>query len=176
MLNERLTSWIEEEYHQRVHSSTSRTPLQRYLAHLEALKAAPKDLWDYFRVSARRKVDKDRTVSVNGALFEALVGLIGKTVTLLYHKHDPKRVEVLHDEKSHGFLVPRQNPEVVYDEPLKDHPQYRGGSRKPADRHELRRRIGDPEVRNFSGYQSGQRLQIQSHLFGRIGPMQPRDE
>ena len=88
----------------------------------------------------RRKVDKDRTVSVNGALFEAPVGLIGKTITLLYHKHDPKRVEALLDEKSYGFLVPlnvginsrvrrsaRQNSELVHDAPAEDQ-QYRGGS------------------------------------------------
>ena len=123
----RLAAWIDEEYHQRVHSSTSQRPLKRYLAHMEALRPAPKDLWDYFRVPARRKVDKDRTVSLNGTLFEAPVGLIGKTVTLLYHKNDPKRVEVLLDEKSHGFLMPlnvginsrvrrgtRQNSELVF--------------------------------------------------------------
>ena len=140
MLNERLMAWIDEEYHQRVHSSTKQSPLKRYLAHLEALRPAPKDLWDYFRVPARRKVDKDRTVSLNGDLFEAPPGLIGKTVTLLYHKHDPKRVEVLLEEKSHGFLMPlnvginsrvrrraRQNTELVSDEPAED-PQYRGGS------------------------------------------------
>ncbi len=141
-LNQRLTAWIDEEYHQRVHSSTTQTPLKRYLARLETLRPAPKDLWDYFRVPARRKVDKDRTVSLNGALFEAPTGLIGKTVTLLYHKHDPKRVEVLLDEKSYGFLIPlnvginsrvrrgaRQNPELLpLKEPADDGPQYRGGT------------------------------------------------
>jgi len=139
-LNERLTAWIEGEYHQRKHSSTRQTPLQRYMAHLEALRPAPKDLWDHFRVPARRKVDKDRTVSLNGTLFEAPVGLIGKTVTLLYHKHDPKRVEVMVDEKSYGFLtllnvginsrvrrVARQNAELVPNE-TDQNPHYRGGS------------------------------------------------
>ena len=139
-LNQRLTAWIDEEYHQRVHSSTGQSPLKRYLAHLETLRPAPKDLWDYFRVPARRKVDKDRTVSLNGALLEAPVGLIGKTVTLLYHKHDPKRVEVLLDEKSYGFLIPlnvginsrvrrgtRQNAELIPQGPA-EALQYRGGS------------------------------------------------
>jgi hypothetical protein len=142
-LNERLKGWIEGDYHQRVHSSTGQTPLERYLAHLEALRPAPRDLWDYFRVPARRKVDKDRTVSLGGLLFEAPAGLIGKTVTLLYHKHDPKRVEVLLDENSRGFLTPlnvginsrvrrgaRQDPELVPHQPSADHKpqQYRGGS------------------------------------------------
>ena len=82
-LNERLQRWVEEDYHKRVHSSTGQTPLKRYLDHLEALRPAPRNLSDYFRIPVRRKVDKDRTVSLNGSLFEAPPGLIGQTVTLL---------------------------------------------------------------------------------------------
>ena len=140
-MNERLRAWIEEDYHQRVHSSTGQTPLARYLAHLEALRPAPKDLWDYFRIPVRRKVDKDRTVSLNGTLYEAPLGLIGKTITLLYHKHDPKRVEAFLDENSCGFLTSlnvginsrvrrgaRQSPELISEEPAEEKSQqYRGG-------------------------------------------------
>jgi putative transposase len=70
------------------------------------LRSAPKDLRDYFRSSVRRKVDKDRTVTLSGKLYEAPVGLIGRTVTLLYHEQDPGRIEVFHEEASAGFLVP----------------------------------------------------------------------
>ena len=105
-LNRRLWRWVEEEYHHSVHSSTAQKPLQRYLDHLQALRAAPKDLRDYFRTPVRRKVDKVRTVSLNGTLYEAPQGLIGRTVTLLYHKHDPSRIEVFCDERSYGFLTP----------------------------------------------------------------------
>lgn len=61
---------------------------------------------DYFRKRTTRRVGKDRTVSLNSCLYEAPVGLIGKIVTLLYHDHDPSRVEVLLDNTSHGYLVP----------------------------------------------------------------------
>jgi putative transposase len=105
-LNAGLTRWIDEEYHRRKHSSTSQTPLERYLTHLHALRAAPKDLREHFRIPARRKVDRDRSVSLNGRLYEAPTGLIGQWVTLLYHKHDYSRIEVIFDERSHGFLVP----------------------------------------------------------------------
>lgn len=53
-----------------------------------------------------RKVDKDRTVSLEGVLYEAPVPLVGKTVTLLYHDGDPVRVEIMQDGASHGMLVP----------------------------------------------------------------------
>lgn len=125
-LNELLTHWIDSDYHQRVHSSTGQGPLARYLGHLHLLRTAPRNLRDYFRLPARRKVDKDRTVTLNGKLYEAPVGLIGKTVTLLYDPKDPRRVEILLEEESQGFLSPldvginsrikrgaRQNPELL---------------------------------------------------------------
>jgi len=37
-----------------------------------------------------RKVGKDRTVSLLGKLYEAPEGLIGNTVTLVYHERDPQ--------------------------------------------------------------------------------------
>ena len=147
-LNTGLSRWVENDYHQRKHSSTAQTPLERYLAGLHALRAAPADLRQYFRVPARRKVDKDRSVSLNGKLYEAPTGLIGQWVTLLYHKHDPSRVEVIAqvsgsadaEERSYGFLTPldtginskvRRTANLDIDLlPATDPPQqsYRGGS------------------------------------------------
>jgi len=140
-LNEQLHAWIDGDYHQRIHSTTGQTPLERYLAHLSLLRSAPKDVHDYFRVVARRKVDKDRTVTLNGKLFEAPVGLIGKYVMLLYHPHDPLRIEVLLEEQPQGFLIPlnggvnsrvrrvaRQSSELVAPQGAPVSPPYRGGS------------------------------------------------
>jgi hypothetical protein len=45
-------------------------------------------------------------VSLHGRCYEAPVGLIGKWVTLLYHKHDRERIEVFLSEQSCGFLTP----------------------------------------------------------------------
>ena len=42
---------------------------------------------------ARRRVAKDRTVALAGRLYEAPIALIGKQITLLYHAHDPARIE-----------------------------------------------------------------------------------
>jgi transposase InsO family protein len=105
-LNRKLKAWVEEEYQKRKHSSTGQSPLERYLNQLALLRPAPKDLLDYFRIPVTRKVDKDRTVSLNGKLYEAPLGLVGKQVMLLYHEHDPQRIEVIYDERSWGFLVP----------------------------------------------------------------------
>lgn len=105
-LNQQLWDWIDNDYHQRIHSSTKEAPLARYLKHIHLIREAPKDMEDYFRKRLTRRVYKDRTVFLNGRIFEAPTGLIGKIVTLHYHEHDPTRVEVFFNETSHGFLVP----------------------------------------------------------------------
>jgi putative transposase len=110
-LNELLRRWIDTDYHQRVHSSTGQSPLERYLEHVTLLRPAPTNLQDYYRHAVRRKVDKDRTVSLHGKLYEAPVGLVGQTVTLLYHRSDPSRIEAFFQERSWGFLVPL-NPQI----------------------------------------------------------------
>ena len=102
-LNSRFDSYIEHMYHQRVHGGTGQTPLDRYLQDAKALRRAPENLPEYFRKQARRKVNLDRTVKLDGRLYEAPAGLISRQVTLRYENYD--RVEVFLDEKPMGFLT-----------------------------------------------------------------------
>ena len=138
-LNKRLKEWIDE-YHLREHGSTKEAPLSRYAKHLHCVREAPKDLMDHFRKRVMRKVDRDRTVSLDGRLYEAPVAMIGRTVTLLYHESDPARVELLLEGASHGMLVPldvninarvRRTPRAVDLVPERDYVEdkerYRGG-------------------------------------------------
>lgn len=102
-LNIRFDSYIEHIYHQRVHGGTGQPPLDRYLQDAKALRRAPENLPEYFRKQARRKVNLDRTVKLDGRLYEAPAGLISRQVTLRYENYD--RVEVFLDEKPIGFLT-----------------------------------------------------------------------
>jgi transposase InsO family protein len=104
-LNLAFDCWLRDVYHNREHRSTGQTPLRRYAAHCECVRAAPKDLADHFRQQARRRVAKDRTVAIAGRLFEAPIALIGKQITLFYHPHDLSRIEARFDAKSYGFLT-----------------------------------------------------------------------
>ena len=142
-LNEALNRWLNEHYNVTVHSSTKQTPLNRYLKHAHLLREAPKDLNDYFRLQTTRKVDRDRTVSLNGMLYEAPIPLIDKTITLLHHQGDTARIEAFHEGISHGMLVPldmkincrirRKNnivnllPPAQNQEAQDDQPKYTGG-------------------------------------------------
>jgi len=104
-LNIAFDRWLGQ-YHQRKHSAIAQSPLQRYGANIQCLRGAPQDLKDHFRIVVRRTVAKDRSVTINGRLFEAPVALISKRIDLLYHKDQPMRVEARLSAQSYGMLQP----------------------------------------------------------------------
>jgi hypothetical protein len=136
-LNEALDLWLNELYHQRKHTATNQSPFERFTAQMQCLRAAPKDLQDHFRKRTRRTVAKDRTITLNGKLYEAPIPLIGKQVLVLYHEQDPHRVEVFHEHLSYGFLIPvdlhincrvKRNRDSGTDVEARDNPsKYQGG-------------------------------------------------
>jgi transposase InsO family protein len=136
-LNEALTLWVTESYHQRKHGATGQTPFERFTSKMHCLRTSPANLKDYFRKVARRKVNKDRTITLNGRLFEGPVPLIGKRVELLYHESEPENVEVKYQNQSFGMIRPvnltvnyrvkrdkNNNPQIHVDNHT---PSYRGG-------------------------------------------------
>lgn len=136
-LNEALTLWITESYHQRIHGATGQTPFERFTSKMHCLRTSPANLKDYFRKVARRKVNKDRTITLNGRLFEGPTPLIGKRVELLYHESEPENVEVKYQNQSFGMMRPvnltinyrvkrdkNNNPQIHVDNYT---PSYRGG-------------------------------------------------
>ena len=101
-LNAALTEWLRD-YHERPHGSTGETPFRRFTRGLACVRPAPTDLSDHFRKEVKRTVAKDRTFTIQGRIYEAPVDLVSKQVRLLYHEHDPARVEVLWEGKTYGF-------------------------------------------------------------------------
>jgi len=137
-LNVALHFWLNDVYHHRIHSSTGQSPFARFTAHMECIRKAPRNLGDHFRKTARRKVAKDRTISLGGRLFEAPIALIGKQVSLLYHDQDPTQVEIVFNGQSFGMLTPlnihvncrvkrdkNNNPELISTD---QEQTYKGGS------------------------------------------------
>lgn len=104
-LNRALKRYLTDDYHQRKHSATGQPPLARFTSQIHCLRSAPENLKDYFRTVALRKVAKDRTITLNGGIYEAPVALIGKRVELLYHQRDLKAIEVRYKNKSFGMLT-----------------------------------------------------------------------
>jgi len=105
-LNEAFDLWLNDIYQQRAHSATGQSPFKRFASHVECLRAAPSNLTDHFRQCARRRVAKDRTLTLNGRLYEAPVPLIGRQVELLYHPEAAEKVEIRYRAKSYGMAIP----------------------------------------------------------------------
>jgi putative transposase len=103
-LNDALTRWVRNGYNKKIHSATGQTPFERFTRKMHCLRSAPVNLKDHFRKVARRTVSKDRSVTLNGRLYEAPVALIGKRVELLYHGSQPENLEIKYQNKSFGLI------------------------------------------------------------------------
>ena len=102
-LNDRWQKYLDEDYHQRRHSSTGQTPLQRYLDDAHLLRGAPQRLPDYFRHREERTVSNDRTIRLANRAYQVPLGLAGQRVELRYETLD--RVELFVDGASRGFIA-----------------------------------------------------------------------
>ena len=114
-LNRRLWAYVEGEYHHTPHSALERqTPLERWAQTGEAVRfPEPElDLDDLFLFESQRKVQKDRTVSLNGLVYEVDAALIGHRVTLRYDPSaEPGRpIQVWHE----GRAIERAKPVDTY--------------------------------------------------------------
>ena len=114
-LNRRLWAWVEGEYHQAPHRGLDQqTPLDRWAmsAGKVRLPGPNLDLDALFLFEAKRRVQRDRTVSLNGTLFEVDAALVGHTVMLRYDPSAPpvRGVEVWH----HDQFISRATPLDAY--------------------------------------------------------------
>ena len=114
-LNRRLWAWVEGEYHHTPHRALGGvTPLEQWAQSAEGVRFPEPDLDldDLFLFQAQRKVQKDRTVSLNGVLYEVDAALVGEKVTLRF---DPaaapeRAVQVCHQ----GRFVEQAKPVQTY--------------------------------------------------------------
>ncbi len=106
-LNRRLHQWLEGEYHHTPHRGLEgRTPLEQW-AETAGQVHFPEpdlDLDELFLFEAKRKVQKDRTVSLDGVIYEVDAVLVGETVVLRYDPSAPagRPIQVWHQERFIG--------------------------------------------------------------------------
>lgn len=103
-LNEVFDDWLTA-YHNKKHSVTGETPLERYKKNMKCVRPAPKDLLNYFRLVQFRTVKKDRTIQLSGTIFEVPVELIDLKIEARYHQESPRDVELYFDGRSYGNAV-----------------------------------------------------------------------
>ncbi len=114
-LNRRLWAWVEGEYHQAPHRGLDdQTPLDRWAMSADQVRLPGPhlDLDALFLFETKRRVMRDRTVSLNGTLFEVDALLVGQTVTLRYDPSVPasRGMEIWHEER----FIERATPLDAY--------------------------------------------------------------
>jgi transposase InsO family protein len=113
-LNRRLWGWVEGEYHHSPHRGLDgETPLERWAQTGQGVRFPEPglNLDELFLFEAARKVQKDRTVSLDGTVYEVDAALVGETVTLRYDPHaNPRQVQVWHQ----GHFVAVARPVDLY--------------------------------------------------------------
>ena len=109
-LNRRLHAWTESEYHYAPHRGLDGlTPLDKWAATADGVRypAPGLDLEDLFLFEARRRVNRDRTVSLRTRVYEVDPVLVGRTVTLRFDPERPTRpLKVVCDGKPAGEATP----------------------------------------------------------------------
>lgn len=110
-LNRRLWAWVEGEYHHTPHRGLAReTPLERWAKQATEVRFPEPnlDLDDLFLFEVKRRVHKDRTVSLNGVIYEVDAALVGHNVTLRYDPGAPPQrpIQVWHQQRQIALAKP----------------------------------------------------------------------
>jgi len=104
-LNDRFGAWVERYLNVRVHSGTGETPTTRH-SRTVPRHPDPELLRSAFLWSAQRRVSRTATVSFCGNAYQVDPALVGRRVELRYRPEDLTTVEVWHEGRQHGHLVP----------------------------------------------------------------------
>jgi transposase InsO family protein len=112
-LNKLFWGWLEVAYHQRLHSSTNATPLERWQQHLgNGLRSVEeKELLELFLWHVTRTVSKIGLVSVEGIDFEVDGLLKQRKVEVRYNPGDLSWIHIYYQgrffQKAHPFKLGR---------------------------------------------------------------------
>lgn len=101
-LNRKLWAFVEGEYHHAPHRGLNgQSPLERWAQSADEVRYpdVTLNLDDLFLFEAKRKVQKDQTLSLHGAVYEVDAALISENVTVRYDPAAPpgRPVEIWHD-------------------------------------------------------------------------------
>ena len=106
-LNRLFAGWVETVYHQRTHSETGQTPIERYLAGGPFTIPTPDRLHEAFLWSETRTVTKTATISLHGNTFEVDAALVGRKVECVFDPFDLTRIEIRYQNRPMGYGIPQ---------------------------------------------------------------------
>jgi len=120
-LNQKFFTWLEEDYHRKIHSSIDMTPLDKYMSQISEVKTFnnPEKMEMLFLKRQKRKVKHDGTISVNSKLYEVPPVLIGKKIDIRFNPETYEQIFIYDDGKCLGTAKPvimHDNAHVKRDE------------------------------------------------------------
>lgn len=121
-LNSLFTAWVEQVYHQRIHSETEQPPLARFLAAGPPAPVPADLLQEAFRWGEWRTVTKTGTVSLQGNHYEVDPALAGYKVELVFDPFDLTDIDVRHQGRPVGKAVPFRIGKHVHTKAASDSP------------------------------------------------------
>ena len=98
-LEVRISEYLRQTYHPRVHAGLKESPLRRYLDDERALRpyADPAELRAKFVVSEERQVSNDHVIRFGGGEYEVPRGLAGQTIELVRDAFDSADLRLEHE-------------------------------------------------------------------------------
>jgi transposase InsO family protein len=99
-MNRALAAWIEGEYHHAPHRGLgNEAPAEKWARSSDGVRMPDANLGEHFLAEQKRRVQKDRTITLEGVAFEVDAALVGERVLLRYdaaRARDKRVVEVWH--------------------------------------------------------------------------------
>lgn len=99
-LNRSLAAWVEGDYHHAEHKGLGgESPASRWARCSDDVRLCESNVGQHFLAEAKRSVQRDRTVTLDGVAFEVDAALVGERVLLRYDGARPparRTVEVWH--------------------------------------------------------------------------------
>ncbi len=122
-LNSRYWTWLETDYHNKIHTGIEMEPLQKWLLTSHKIRLIPSDKeYSSFLFHAERKVKKDGTISLNGKTYETSFTLASKKVDVEYDAINNLNVYISYEGRDYGKAtilnkhinntLPRKNKEI----------------------------------------------------------------
>jgi len=107
-LNQLLFDYVENQYHQTVHSAINAKPIDKYTQHIDRFRFVPskQELDFIFLYRVTRKVKNDATITILNTLFEVPSKYIGEQIKVRY---DPTQLDKAYIFDDNGNCI-----ETVY--------------------------------------------------------------
>lgn len=101
-LNEMLYDYVENTYHQRIHSSIKSKPIDKYIAHIDRIRFVPskQELDFMFLYRVTRKVKNDATIPISNVIFEVPAKYTGEQIKVRYDPTSLDKVYIFDDSGS----------------------------------------------------------------------------